>query len=49
MIVSIGRGDSWSTIKMNDLIIYEAHLRDMTAHGTSGVENNGSYKGFIEK
>ena len=41
-------GDSWSKTKMNDLIIYEAHLRDMTAHGTSGVENNGSYKGFIE-
>ena len=40
-------GDSWSKVKMQDLVIYEAHLRDMTIHNSSGAENKGTYKGFI--
>ncbi len=31
-----------------DLIIYEMHIRDMTAHKSSGAKNPGSYKGLIE-
>ena len=40
--------DSWSKVKMHDLIIYEAHLRDMTIHETSRAKKKGTYKGFIE-
>ncbi|HEX2867721.1 MAG TPA: alpha-amylase family glycosyl hydrolase [Ignavibacteriales bacterium] len=32
-----------------DLIIYEMHLRDMTAHPSSGASEPGTYKGLIEK
>jgi len=32
-----------------DLIIYEMHVRDMTAHQSSGAKNRGSYKGITEK
>ena len=32
----------------NDRVIYEAHMRDMTAHPSSGVKANGSYKGLAE-
>jgi pullulanase/glycogen debranching enzyme len=31
-----------------DLIIYEAHLKDLTAHPSSEAENPGSYKGLTE-
>ncbi len=30
-------GDQWMNIPMRDLIIYEMHVRDMTAHPTSGL------------
>ncbi|MDX2129333.1 MAG: alpha-amylase family glycosyl hydrolase [Chloroherpetonaceae bacterium] len=33
----------------NDLIIYEAHLRDLTAHASSGVNQKGTYLGLTEK
>ncbi len=32
-----------------DLIIYEMHVRDMTAHKSSGSKYRGSYKGLTEK
>jgi pullulanase/glycogen debranching enzyme len=32
-----------------DLIIYEMHLRDQTAHPTSQAKNPGTYKGLVEK
>ena len=35
-------------VKMHDLVIYEAHLRDMTIDKTSGAKNKGTYKGFTE-
>tara|TARA_B100001564_G_scaffold163224_1_gene137224 strand:- start:1281 stop:3206 length:1926 start_codon:yes stop_codon:yes gene_type:complete len=41
--------DSWSKVKMHDLIIYEAHLRDMTIDNTSEAKLKGTYKGFIER
>lgn len=32
-----------------DLIIYEMHIRDLTAHNSSGAEHPGTYKGLVEK
>jgi pullulanase/glycogen debranching enzyme len=32
----------------NTLVVYEAHVRDLTAHKSSGVKEKGSYKGLIE-
>tara|TARA_Y100000590_G_scaffold458578_1_gene613588 strand:- start:8134 stop:10128 length:1995 start_codon:yes stop_codon:yes gene_type:complete len=43
------QGDTWQNIDPKDLIIYEAHLRDMTIHPSSGVKSPGSYIGFIEE
>jgi pullulanase len=41
-------GDSFVSVAVEDLIIYEMHVRDMTAHASSGVaqELAGSYKGL---
>jgi len=33
----------------NRLVIYEAHLRDLTAHSSSGVTARGTYAGLQEK
>lgn len=43
------QGDSPLQHKLEDLIMYECHIRDMTAHPSSGVtpELAGSYKGLI--
>ena len=32
-----------------DLIIYESHVKDMTAHSSAEVKNSGTYTGFTEK
>lgn len=32
-----------------DLVIYEAHLKDLTGHPSSGASMPGTYNGFIEK
>jgi pullulanase len=42
-------GDGWIERDWRDLIIYEMHVRDMTAHPSSGVSEPGTYKGLIEK
>lgn len=36
-------------IPMDDLIIYEMHVRGFTRHESSGVENPGTFYGIIEK
>jgi len=41
-------GDTWQNVNLTDLVIYEAHLRDMTRHPSSGVKSLGTYKGFVE-
>lgn len=41
--------DRWIQRDWRDLIIYEMHLRDMTAHPSSGAKRPGTYKGLIEK
>ncbi len=42
-------GDTWIERDWRDLIIYEMHVRDMTAHKTSGAKKPGTYQGLIEK
>ena len=41
-------GDTWQNVNFTDLVIYEAHLRDMTRHPSSEVKSLGTYKGFVE-
>jgi len=41
--------DTWVQNDWRDLIIYEAHIKDLTAHKSSGAKNPGTYKGMIEK
>ncbi|MCF7833392.1 MAG: pullulanase [Candidatus Marinimicrobia bacterium] len=38
-----------SPVDPRDLIIYETHIKDMTAHASAKVKDAGSYAGFIEK
>ena len=43
-------GDGWAKPKdARDLIVYEVHVRDMTADPSSNVDAPGSYLGMIEK
>jgi pullulanase len=43
-------GDSFLKIPLEDLIIYEMHVRDLTAHPSSGAppELRGTYRGLIQ-
>ena len=41
--------DTWQPTHVQDLIIYEAHLRDLTQHESSQAKSKGSYLGFIEQ
>ena len=41
--------DEWVQRDWRDLIIYEMHIRDMTAHNSSGSDFPGSYRGLIQK
>ncbi len=45
------QGDTPLQLKMEDLIIYECHIRDLTAHPSSGVapELAGTYEGLIQR
>jgi len=43
------QGDSPPDIPLEELIIYETHLKGFTAHASSGVRHPGTYLGFIEK
>ena len=43
------QGDSPLDIPLENLIIYEVHLKGFTAHPSSGVQHRGTYLGFIEK
>ena len=40
--------DTWIQIDPRDLIIYEMHVRDMTAHPTSTAHQKGTYLGLVE-
>ncbi len=41
-------GDKWIRRNHNDLIIYEMHVRDMTADPSAGVSKPGTYSGLVE-
>ncbi|MFH1288249.1 MAG: glycogen debranching protein GlgX [bacterium] len=43
------QGDKPLDIPMNELIIYESHIKGFTSHVSSGVKYPGTYLGFIEK
>jgi isoamylase len=43
------RGDKPPNIPLEELCIYEVHLKGFTAHPSSGTQNPGTYSGFIEK
>jgi len=40
--------DQWIQRNWRDLIIYEMHIKDMTAHSSSKASEPGTYKGLIE-
>ncbi|MBU1095760.1 MAG: pullulanase [Ignavibacteriae bacterium HGW-Ignavibacteriae-2] len=42
------QGDTWIQRDWRDLIIYEMHIRDMSADPTSGASQPGTYGGLIE-
>jgi len=42
-------GDEWIRRDWRDLIIYEMHIRDMTMHPSSEVNQRGTYKGLTEE
>ena len=42
-------GDEWIRRDWRDLIIYEMHIKDITAHHSSGCRQPGTYKGLVEK
>lgn len=41
-------GDTWIQRDWRDLIIYEMHVRDMTAHHSSGAKKPGTYSALAE-
>jgi glycogen operon protein len=43
------QGDKPPSVPLNDLVIYEVHVKGFTAHPSSGVKNAGTYLGFMEK
>ena len=43
------QGDKPLARPLSDTIIYEAHVKGFTFSSTSGVQNPGTYRGFIEK
>ena len=43
------QGDTAPDIALEQLIIYEVHVKGFTAHPSAGVEFPGTYLGFIEK
>lgn len=42
-------GDQPLNLPMNDLVIYETHVRSFTADASSGVKYRGTYAGLLEK
>ncbi|MBA4251475.1 MAG: pullulanase [Chlorobiaceae bacterium] len=42
-------GTDWVKLDWRDLVIYEMHIKDQTAHPTAGAKSPGTYKGLIEK
>jgi len=57
MVLDLNKTDpeGWSKDKrpelktFNDIIVYEMHIRDLTIHESSGIDNKGKYLGLTEK
>ncbi len=52
--IVIGDGFDWQgttspDLQLEQLVIYEVHVKGFTAHPSSGVKDRGTYLGFIEK
>jgi isoamylase len=43
------QNDNSPNIPLNELLIYEVHLKGFTAHSSTNVSSPGTYLGFIEK
>src|SRR5262245_40209474 len=43
------QGTASPDLQLEQLIIYEVHVKGFTAHPSSGVQDRGTYLGFIEK
>ncbi len=43
------KGDRGIRRDWRDLVIYEMHVRDLTAHPSSGASHPGTYRGLIER
>ena len=43
------QGDASPHVPLQELVVYEVHLKGFTAHPSSGVAHPGTYLGFIEK
>ena len=43
------QGTTSPDLQLEQLIIYEVHVKGFTAHPSSGVKDRGTYPGFIEK
>ena len=43
------QGTSSPELTIEELVLYEVHVKGFTAHPTSGVNHPGTYLGFIEK
>ncbi len=41
--------DRWIQQDWRDIVVYEMHIKDMTAHKSSGATKPGTYSGLIEK
>jgi pullulanase len=40
--------DTWVNYHPRDMVIYESHLKDLSAHSTSGSSAPGTYLGFLD-
>ena len=47
--IYVWENDRWIERDWKDLIIYEMHIRDLTANKSSGSKLRGTYEGLIEK
>jgi pullulanase/glycogen debranching enzyme len=43
------RGDNWAGLDPRDAIIYEMHVRDMTAHPSAHSPHPGTYRGLVQE
>lgn len=42
-------GEDWNTLPMDEVVMYQCHMRGFTRHSSSGVEHPGTFAGMQEK